>query len=100
MVAYVYEKYLSISAEPLTIAGAKVESALSRYKEEVKAKATYYTCGCTDAYPDLKIDSFQVHGEDYILEYPYDNLEELYSEAEQSQVGTDKKTIQVGRSKV
>ena len=78
---------------PLTPAASEVERAMSDFRKELGAKAMYFTKGKAKEFPVLKILLSQTGKEDIVFQHPFDNVEEVYSLAEQSQVGTAKKTL-------
>ncbi len=83
--------YEEVILRQLTPAGSEVENALADYKEEVIA--FYFTTSHVDECPSLKILAKEPGLKDVKFEHPYSGVEEMYSIAEQSQVGTDQKTL-------
>lgn len=77
--------------QQLTPKGKRVEKALAEFRREVDPPhfTTGYVDGCC---PSLKLTVSEPEAE-ITLQYPYASVEELYPIAEQSQVGTAKKTL-------
>lgn len=80
--------YKEVLPQKLTYKGSRVERALAKYKEEVNPP--HYITGHVKACPDIKING---KPEEILFQHPYHCPEELYARAEQSQVGTAKKTL-------
>ena len=72
----------------LSSEGSRIEKALAMYRKDVNPP--YFTTGHVDEHPSLKII---IKSEDVTFQHPYARVEELYHIAEQSQVGTAKKTL-------
>lgn len=75
----------------LTPQASRVERALAGYRKEVNPP--FFVTGHVEDCPSLGILTEEPGLEDIKLQPPYDGVEELYSIAEQSQVGTAKETL-------
>ena len=75
----------------LSSEGSRIEKALAMYRKDVNPP--YFTTGHVDEHPSLKIIISELKSEDVAFQHPYARVEELYHIAEQSQVGTAKKTL-------
>ena len=83
--------HLNVIPQVLTPEGIRVEKTLEEYKKEVDFPC--FITGQVDDYPALKVSFSEPAQKEVIFEKPYLGADTLYSHAEQSQVGTAKKTI-------
>ena len=85
------DRYKHISPQLLSPEGKSVEEALEEYRSEVNFP--HFITGHVDDCPALKVSIPDPEQKDVIFENPYAATGELYSRAEQSQVGTATKTV-------
>jgi hypothetical protein len=86
------EEHLNVSPQVLTPQGSRVERAVTLHKKQVHPP--YYVKGHVSGdTPDMRIAVSEPKRRDIIKRYPYSGIEELYSIAEQSKVGTKKEVL-------
>ena len=88
---YHYQRQ-QVFPQELTPAASRVEKALREYKKELKPP--YFVNGQVDGCcPSIQISANESGLGNAVLEHPYAGVEDLYAQAEQSQVGTATKTL-------
>ena len=82
-----------VEPRPLSHSAEEVEKELAIYKKEVSEKSIYYTAGKVKDFPILSLTATRKNQTDIRFQFPYNNVEEVYAQADQSQVGTSTKTL-------